>query len=632
MCPFDAVASIRGRILAGFVVVGVLNHVGGLREADFREATARINQQRVLTERAVVDLLRLRHDENEFRLRRDEAAIERHAKTASVVRGGLEALDEAANVAEKPLVAGVMRGFTAYLDRFAGLVRTERALGLDENAGLHGGLRRAVHDIEDRLKPIDDPRLTASMLTMRRHEKDFMARGKAKYPVALREEADRFLPILATAYVSDDIKDEIANKLLSYRQAFDDYVTGVDEKGVRTAALSQAFAELEPQIALLREAAADRYEAISAAGEAAVASIERLKTVGLAVVALVAVLLAWLTSRSITRPLTAIAVTLRRLAAGEDVAEVPGLGRHDEIGAMARAATTFKDAAAAKTCRAQALDGLIAGFERTSAQIVATLGSAAGEMQAAAEVLAANSGETSQQTKAVAAATTHASANMQLVAAASAEMSTSIGEIGRQLGEAMQVTTKTVGVVNDTDGKVRKLAEATKTINSIIGLIENIAEQTNLLALNATIEAARAGDAGKGFAVVAAEVKALATQTSSATSDIARQINEVQAATDESVASIHSIGQFVQEVNAAAKTSTTAVGEQDAATRNIARNIEEAAKNMNEVSDTIARVTQTSQSVGTASDQVLGAANNLTKQAETLHSGVDRFLAEVRAA
>ena len=619
---------IIGIILAGFVMIGGLNYLGGLREADLRATTARIDQQRVLTERAVVDLLQLRDDENAFRLDRSEAAIERHAKTASVVRGGLDALGEAANAAEKPLVADVMGGFTAYQDRFAGLVRTERALGLDENAGLHGGLRGAVHDIEDRLKPIDDPRLTASMLTMRRHEKDFMARGKAKYPVALREEADRFLPILATAYVSDAVKGKIADKLASYRQAFDDYVIGVDKKGARTAALSQAFADLEPQIALLREAIANRYDAISAAGEAAVASIERLKTVGLMVVALVAVLLAWLTSRSITRPITAVAATLRRLAAGEDVAEVPGLERRDEIGAMARAAMTFKDAAAAKNRRARALDGLIAGFERTSAQIVATLGSAAKEMQTAAEVLAANSGETSQQTKAVAAAATHASANMQLVAVASAEMSTSIGEIGRQLGETMQVTAKTVGVVNDTDGKVRKLSEATKTINSIIGLIENIAEQTNLLALNATIEAARAGDAGKGFAVVAAEVKALATQTSSATSDIARQINEVQAATDESVASIHSIGQFVQEVNTAAKTSTTAAGEQDAATRNI----EEAAKNMNEVADTIARVTQTSQSVGTASDQVLGAANNLAKQAETLRSGVDRFLAEVRAA
>jgi methyl-accepting chemotaxis protein len=59
-------------------------------------------------------------------------------------------------------------------------------------------------------------------------------------------------------------------------------------------------------------------------------------------------------------------------------------------------------------------------------------------------------------------------------------------------------------------GKVEKISKQ----------IDAIASQTNLLALNATIEAARAGEAGRGFAVVAGEVKALASQTSSATGEI----------------------------------------------------------------------------------------------------------------
>ncbi len=64
------------------------------------------------------------------------------------------------------------------------------------------------------------------------------------------------------------------------------------------------------------------------------------------------------------------------------------------------------------------------------------------------------------------------------------------------------------------------LRDALDRVAKVAKGIDAIAKQTNLLALNATIEAARAGEAGRGFAVVAGEVKALAKQTSDATSEI----------------------------------------------------------------------------------------------------------------
>jgi methyl-accepting chemotaxis protein len=80
-------------------------------------------------------------------------------------------------------------------------------------------------------------------------------------------------------------------------------------------------------------------------------------------------------------------------------------------------------------------------------------------------------------------------------------------------------------------------AEAMSRVRNVSAAIESIANKTNMLALNATIEAARAGEAGRSFAVVAAEVKKLAHDTRSATSEIAATVasltREAEAVTSE---------------------------------------------------------------------------------------------------
>jgi len=119
---------------------------------------------------------------------------------------------------------------------------------------------------------------------------------------------------------------------------------------------------------------------------------------------------------------------------------------------------------------------------------------------------------------------------------------------------------------------------AAQKIGDVVALITDIADQTNLLALNATIEAARAGDAGKGFAGVASEVKNLANQTAKATEEISIHITGIQQSSQESVTAIDGIGSTIGNINEVASAIAAAVEEQGAATQEIARDVEQAAR------------------------------------------------------
>jgi methyl-accepting chemotaxis protein len=118
------------------------------------------------------------------------------------------------------------------------------------------------------------------------------------------------------------------------------------------------------------------------------------------------------------------------------------------------------------------------------------------------------------------------SLNVANAANATNELSESITEISRQVGQTSNVVRSAVSKAKATSDKFVGLVAAAQTIGDIVKLIQQIAGKTNLLALNATIEAARAGEAGRGFAVVASEVKSLAVQTAAATSSVVAVLSE----------------------------------------------------------------------------------------------------------
>ncbi|MGE5505560.1 MAG: methyl-accepting chemotaxis protein, partial [Actinomycetota bacterium] len=223
------------------------------------------------------------------------------------------------------------------------------------------------------------------------------------------------------------------------------------------------------------------------------------------------------------------------------------------------------------------------------------------------------------------------STNVQTVASATEELSSSIAEITRQINDAAERTRRVTGDADQADAAIGRLAAIAQRIGEIVQLINDIASQTNLLALNATIEAARAGEAGKGFAVVAGEVKNLATQTARATDEIGSQVGEIQSSVRDAVAAVAQIVRSVGEVDSITATIASAAEQQSAATAEITRNLAQAAQGAGEVSHNVNAVMQAAGETGSASQVVLGSAEDMARQSSRLSDEVAGFLAEVRA-
>ena len=118
-----------------------------------------------------------------------------------------------------------------------------------------------------------------------------------------------------------------------------------------------------------------------------------------------------------------------------------------------------------------------------------------------------------------------------------------------------------IKLVQQTSEVITRLGESTDKIGGVVKTIDAIANQTNLLALNATIEAARAGEAGKGFAVVANEVKELSRETSDSTTNISKEIHDVQEETKEVMEVVDKLVETIKDVEELSAKITNAVDE-----------------------------------------------------------------------
>jgi len=638
--------------IAGLLILGALYWIGDASQDVYRKQDDSARALGDLQNRALVAMLQMRRAEKDFLLRKDEKYVADHRRLNAEMTADLTEMSRrtaASGQADlRRKIEMIQAGSADYSNHFAMLVAARTKLGLNENTGLEGSLRKSVHEIETALKAFDQPSLAVTMLMMRRHEKDFMLRGSAKYGDELKARAAEFRTKLAASDIAAGAQADLNAKLDAYQRDFLSWMDTALVIAAEQKAISESFARIEPVIAEVEQAVTQAGASAQKAELIARDATKQQMEIGIGAVIAAVALLGLLIGRSVSRPLKAMNKAMLELANGNFAVVLPGLGRSDEIGEIAQAVEVFKvkaeqkarDEAEAKAAEEQRLAELrrlemfrlADQFESAVGEIVHTVSSASTELEASASTLTSTALRSQELAQAVAAASEEASTNVQSVASATEQMSSSVTEISRQVQNSSRIAGDAVDQARNTNASVGELAAAASRIGDVVELINTIAGQTNLLALNATIEAARAGEAGRGFAVVASEVKALAEQTAKATGEISQQISGIQTATQGSVAAIQEIGVTIGQMSEISSTIAAAVEEQGAATQEISRNIQLAAQGTMEVSSNISDVQRGATETGSASAQVLSAAQSLSRDSNRLKDEVGRFLATVRAA
>jgi methyl-accepting chemotaxis protein len=451
--------------LIGVVLVGGIHLYGESTVAVYRGAAESARSIAELNRQIEVELLEGRRAEKDFLLRNDAKKADSQIEISKVVAADIDRLHDKVVAVGKPDLARQIEAMQASLKKyqanFVAVVEQKRELGLDEKSGLEGRLRNSVHDIESRVEALHEQSLLLTMLTMRRHEKDFMLRRDARYGDEMKKRNAEFLAGVDSANIPEAAKTELKQKLADYQRDFKAWMGQALKLAAELKAMSEAFAAVEPVIETVsKSVSAIRVEA-EQSDRSERENIQRLIAIAIAVIAVLVMGAGLLIGRSVSKPLKAMTAAMIELANGNFAVVLPGLGRRDEIGEIAQAVETFKVNAEQKA-REEAeeksrQERLLAeqrkadmirmadSFEGAVGEIVETVSSASTELEASADALTSTATRSQELATMVAAASEEASTNVQSVASATEELSSSVNEISRQVQESARMANEAVG-------------------------------------------------------------------------------------------------------------------------------------------------------------------------------------------
>lgn len=449
----------------------------------------------------------------------------------------------------------------------------------------------------------------------------YMVYGDEKYLAEYRDQINLTKKLVAERVNnSTDQNRPIFAKILSRAEKYDKQITEnmiplLKDKKIKEAV--EVGIEIAPITAEITKNLDDRVlenenktsGLIHEVHNSAAASSKRILIISLAAL-MAGIVLAYLTTRSITGPVKEIMNCVKRLADGDFTREVK-VKSSDEIGQLARTLNQTREQ--------------LRELLRDIVGVTQTLAAQSQELAASSEEVSATAEEVASTTNEVAAMAGKSMENANITTIESRKAV----DIAKSGGEVVRGTIAKINSISQASNRanesIQKLGNLSARIGNITNVITGLADQTNLLALNAAIEAARAGDQGRGFAVVAEEVRVLAEQSSSAAKEIGSLIIQIQSGVDESISSME---EGATEVGEGVKLASKAGNALESIIEAISRNIElveEITQGARHTSEGTQHLTGSNEQITSTIQQVAGSTQELSDLANKLQISVSMF-------
>jgi methyl-accepting chemotaxis protein len=387
---------------------------------------------------------------------------------------------------------------------------------------------------------------------------------------------------------------KVRDSLVKQKEKAADHKVTSDDIGKRLRPAADAYAKAVDDLAGYQ---ATRVEEARVAAERSESEGITMLASGIGLGLLASIVCAWALSRSIVNPLVDASRMAERVAAGDLSIAPVETGARDEV---------------------QALLADLGSMQGKLAELVTSVHTVSESITTASTEIAAGNRDLSSRTEQTA-------SNLQQTASSVEQLTVTVRQSADAARQANQLALSASGVatqggeaVADVVTTMRTIAEASRKISDIIGVIDGIAFQTNILALNAAVEAARAGEQGRGFAVVAGEVRSLAQRSAQAAREIKGLIGDSVSKVESGTQRVEAAGDTMREIVSSVRRVTDIIGE-------ISTAASEQAEGIGQVNQAIAQLDHMTQQNAALVEESTAATESLKDQATKLSRAVGSF-------